>query len=291
MYVASRTAGRRLGSPLCPIVSMALMILATLGANPCMAQGFGHGMPAPPPAMPHFTPAPSMPRYTHPPVAFRPSSRPLQSFGGPSQAPMRRSVQNGITQGLGNDITQQQLLRNQMDTLRQTRDRLNQDRLNRESQRRIQDQINSQWRSLGTMKQTRDHEQTRREEQAQIDRAQSQIGRLPESRLAGGVNPGASEFEEGGRPTPSRRRRARPRPEEPKVGQAPPAELVDSGAQADQRLRMARGIEQAGNFPGALAYYQQVVDKHPGTSQANLAEQNIAELKQRIKYRKFLGLE
>ncbi|MGO9924220.1 MAG: hypothetical protein ACLQIB_57210 [Isosphaeraceae bacterium] len=54
---------------------------------------------------------------------------------------------------------------------------------------------------------------------------------------------------------------------------------------------MARGIEQAGNLQGALASFQQVIHKHPGTPQALLAGQKIAELRQRIDYRKFLGLK
>ncbi len=75
------------------------------------------------------------------------------------------------------------------------------------------------------------------------------------------------------------------------AGQARAAGVVDAGALADRRLRMARGIEQAGNLQGALASFQQVIDKHPGTPQALLAGQKIAELKQRINYRRFLGLD
>ncbi|HKM53084.1 MAG TPA: hypothetical protein VJY33_06695 [Isosphaeraceae bacterium] len=290
MFVASRSRSRRVGSPLCAFPTLGLLIVATPGATLCMAQGFGHGIPTPPPSIPHFTPQPSIPRFTPPSTGYRPSFRPPLS-SGPSQGAMRGSIQNGINQSLRNDITQQQMLRNQMDTLRGTRDQSNRDRLNQENQRRIQDQINSLRQSLDGMNRARDQEQSRREVQAQIDRAQSELRRLQESLVAGGSSPRAIDFEERAVRAPARRRRARRGPEEPKAGQVPPAKPVDPGALAEQHLRMARGIEQAGNLKGALAYYQQVIDKHPGTSQALLAEQKIAELKQQIKDRKFFGLE
>jgi hypothetical protein len=182
------------------------------------------------------------------------------------------------------------MLRNQTDTLRGTRDRLSQDRLNQESQRRIQNQLDSLRQSMERMNQTRDHEQSRAV-QTQIDRAQAQIRRLEESRLAANSNPPISDPEKRPLRAPARRRRVRRGLEEPKARQVPLAEVVDSGAMAEQRLRMARGIEQVGNFKGALAYFQQVIDKHPGTPQAVSAEQKVAELKQRINYRKSLGLE
>ncbi len=37
--------------------------------------------------------------------------------------------------------------------------------------------------------------------------------------------------------------------------------------------------------------FHQMIDEHPGTAQALLAAPRIAELKQPINYRKFLGLE
>jgi len=204
---------------------------------------------------------------------------------------MPQSIQNGINQSFRNTSAQQQMLRNQMDTQRASRDQLNRDRLNQESERRIRDQITSLQRSLDAMNQARGREQTRRQVQDQLDRAQSQLRRLEEERAAGGLNPGAGDFDERGPQAPARRQRARRGRAAPMPGQVRPAGGVDAVALADRRLRMAQGIEQAGNLQGALASFQQVVDEQPGTPQAVLAGQKIAELKQRIKYRRLLGLE
>ena len=113
------------------IAIMAQMILATLGANPCVAQGFGHGMPTPPPTMPHFSPAPPMHHFTAPPRGLRHPFRLPHSSGGPSQKPMRRSIQNGINQGLRNDITLRHMRRNKMDTNQRVRTNNHVERTNR----------------------------------------------------------------------------------------------------------------------------------------------------------------
>ena len=78
MFVASGSPSRRVGSPLRAIPTLGLLIVATPGATPCMAQGLGHGMPTPPRSIPHFTPQPSIPRFTPRPRAIGLRSARLQ---------------------------------------------------------------------------------------------------------------------------------------------------------------------------------------------------------------------
>ncbi|MGO9924221.1 MAG: hypothetical protein ACLQIB_57215 [Isosphaeraceae bacterium] len=216
MFAASRSPSRTVGSPHCAIPTLALLMVAAPGATPCMAQGFGHGAPSPAasipdfnpqPSIPHFTAQPSFSRFTPPSTGYRPSFQVPHASGGGFQAAMPESIQSGINQSFRNTIAQQQMLRNQMDIQRGIRDQLNRNRMNQENERRIRDQITGLQRSLDEMNQARGREQNRRQVQAEIDRAQLELRRLQEARLAGGLNPGAGNFEVRAPQAPARARR------------------------------------------------------------------------------------
>ncbi len=97
MFEATPSQGVRLGVTSWAVSGIFLMIVAGPTATPCIAQGFGHGVPAMPPPMPHlasppvvrhFTLSPSIRHFAPSSTGHRPSVRPPLSSGGPSQQAM-----------------------------------------------------------------------------------------------------------------------------------------------------------------------------------------------------------